>query len=228
MARQGIPMLIVLAALLSGCITTKPTSDTATVPVGTILAYAGEVDPIVGLPGHWRLCDGAVLRRTEYPLLCERIGTAWGDGDDNDVNTFRIPDLRGMFLRGVDHDANRDKSKDDQGRPAIRPGGNTGNRVGSSQNAATALPTGKVPFATSNQGPHTHRACTTLDPKGVLQNQFSMAWGAGGWRTWEPRPDGQLNGGIEPAAEHKHVVESGGDAETRPVNAGVNWIIRVE
>ncbi|HNQ87902.1 MAG TPA: tail fiber protein [Verrucomicrobiota bacterium] len=99
-------------------------------PVGTILAFGGEATPA---PPGWLLCDGQCLKSGDYPALFSAIGKAWGDGsDDPDPATdFNLPDLRGYFLRGRDLGSGKDP--DAAARTAIRPGGNTQDRVGSVQ-----------------------------------------------------------------------------------------------
>ncbi len=96
------------------------------VPAGSILPFAGEVD--TNLPDGYLVCDGSLKNISDFPELFAAIGTAWGgDGATN----FRVPDLRGYFLRGVAGDANVDPNKNS--RFALN-GGNTGNLVGSYQN----------------------------------------------------------------------------------------------
>ncbi|WP_156851757.1 phage tail protein [Bartonella refiksaydamii] len=70
-------------------------------PSGLIGPFAME-----RLPDGWLLCDGKAYSRSVYSILFETIGTVWGEGDG--VTTFNIPDLRGMFLRGVDYERNID------------------------------------------------------------------------------------------------------------------------
>jgi hypothetical protein len=97
--------------------------------IGSIVAYAGPRTPKGYLP-----CDGKTYDRTNalYKPLFDAIGTSWG-GDG--VNLFRVPDLRGLFLRGVDAGAGRDPEAKD--RQALFPGdknpGNKGDAVGSHQ-----------------------------------------------------------------------------------------------
>jgi hypothetical protein len=63
------------------------------VPVGTIIAFAGTICPKGYLP-----CDGRQLDKTKYLDLFAAIGTIYGgDGSTN----FKVPDFRGMFLRGA-------------------------------------------------------------------------------------------------------------------------------
>lgn len=103
------------------------------VPVGSILAYAGDPD---GLEDQgWLVCDGTALPRQFYTELWEQIGAAFGTPDDD---RFNLPDLRGVFLRGVSEGTARDPGA--ATRRVLQPGGNDGARVGSWQTYATALP----------------------------------------------------------------------------------------
>jgi len=96
----------------------------SSVPPGSIMAYMG-----TNAPTGWLLCDGSAVSRTLYSRLFGAIGIANGSGDG--MNTFNLPDLRGMFLRGVDGNAGIDVERDI--RTAAKPGGNAGNAVGSLQ-----------------------------------------------------------------------------------------------
>jgi hypothetical protein len=72
------------------------------IPVGAVMHYAAAVTPI-----GWLKCNGALVSKLAYPQLFDKIGYTYG-GAGND---FRLPDLRGEFLRGWDDgrgvDANR-------------------------------------------------------------------------------------------------------------------------
>lgn len=105
-------------------------------PAGMIIPFAG---PAANIPAGWMLCDGSAVSRDTYANLYNAIGVAWGIGDGS--TTFNLPDLRGMFLRGVagtdtvgDPDANT--------RLANANGGNSGNLVGSFQGDAIRNITG--------------------------------------------------------------------------------------
>jgi microcystin-dependent protein len=67
----------------------------AAMPSGAVLAFAGATPP----PG-FLLCDGAEVSRETYKALFDVIGTAYGEGDGS--TTFKLPDLRGEFVRGLD------------------------------------------------------------------------------------------------------------------------------
>ncbi|MGF2880935.1 phage tail protein [Acinetobacter johnsonii] len=66
-------------------------------PPGTVIMLAA-----TNIPTGYRLlkCNGATISRIAYSDLFSVIGTTFGVGDG--VNTFRLPDLRGEFLRGWD------------------------------------------------------------------------------------------------------------------------------
>lgn len=105
-------------------------------PAGVIVPFAGEVENI---PSGWMLCDGSEVSRSGFPQLYNAIGVCWGIGDGS--TTFNLPDLRGMFLRGVSGDSGNDV--DAEGRIVLNDnGGNTGNHVGSYQSDAIRNITG--------------------------------------------------------------------------------------
>lgn len=94
------------------------------VPAGTVIAFAGATPP-----SGWLLCDGSAISRSTYLALFTAISTAHGSGDGS--TTFKLPDYRGRFLRGVDGTAGNDPDK--ASRTAAATGGNTGDDVGSVQ-----------------------------------------------------------------------------------------------
>ncbi|HEY0142236.1 MAG TPA: phage tail protein [Thermoanaerobaculia bacterium] len=49
----------------------------------------------------WAECAGQSLKKTDFPTLAKLLNNAWGSADA--ANTFYLPDLRGMFLRGWQH-----------------------------------------------------------------------------------------------------------------------------
>ena len=108
-------------------------------------SFAGMIAPFAGpankIPAGWMLCDGREVSRSEYVNLYNAIGVAWGEG--NGSSTFNLPDLRGMFLRGVSIDSGNDPDADSR-IMLNNNGGNTGNNVGSYQADAIRNITGKV------------------------------------------------------------------------------------
>lgn len=72
--------------------------------VGSVAYFATEFPP-----AGWLEANGAVVSRTQYAALFARIGTRFGAGDGQ--NTFRLPELRGEFLRGWDHGRGADPGR---------------------------------------------------------------------------------------------------------------------
>lgn len=66
-------------------------------PVGIPFPWASNVND----PPNSIECDGSLLLRASYPALFNVIGEEWGAGDG--TTTFRAPDLRGVFIRGLDN-----------------------------------------------------------------------------------------------------------------------------
>lgn len=66
------------------------------VPVGTVIAVAMNSVP----PGRWLACNGATVSRTTYNELFAQINTIYNTGGEAGGD-FRLPDLRGYFVRGA-------------------------------------------------------------------------------------------------------------------------------
>jgi phage-related tail fiber protein len=69
-------------------------------PVAAIAPGMVAYFPYTGAPSGWIKANGAVVSRGLYAGLFAALGTYYGAGDG--VSTFGIPDLRGVFLRGLD------------------------------------------------------------------------------------------------------------------------------
>ncbi|MDR2192413.1 MAG: phage tail protein [Endomicrobium sp.] len=63
------------------------------VPVGTVIAFAGN-----GAPSGYLPCDGKEVNQSEYPDLFAVIGSLYGSAGGG---KFRLPNFQGMFLRGA-------------------------------------------------------------------------------------------------------------------------------
>jgi microcystin-dependent protein len=174
------------------------------VPIGTVLAFAG-----AQAPEGWLACDGAEVGREDYPELFRVVGVAHGQGDG--ASTFHMPDYRGRFLRGVDDGAGRDPEA--ALREPANDGGARGDRVGSVQSWATGSP--EVPFSTTEAGAHAHE---------LTRYGTHMAAGGTSFPTTE-LDNPQAPGATGTAGAHTHTI-TGGDAETRPENAAVLYIVR--
>lgn len=172
----------------------------AATPIGTIVAFSGMAPP----PG-WRLCDGSSLSKKQYQSLFDVIGYTYGGSPGSD--SFTLPDLRGRFLRGLNDGAagvTRDPKQERQ--------------LGSVEDWATATP--HAGWTVSHAGSHHHS-------DGVGQTSPSCE------DTVHEKPDrtcGELNirhgRPLNDDGDHTHAV-TGGDAETRPTNLAVRFIIHV-
>ncbi|MBX4336509.1 phage tail protein [Bartonella raoultii] len=83
----------------------RESTDISLYPSGFIGTFA-----MRNIPDGWLICDGKAYSRITYRSLFEAIGTAWGAGDG--FSTFHVPDLRGVFLRGLDSGRNIDAQRD--------------------------------------------------------------------------------------------------------------------
>lgn len=79
------------------------------IPAGSIMPFAGSS---VRIPEGWLLCDGKAYHAAivngvpdeKFRALFEAIGYKWGQPYPvADQEEFLVPDLRGVFLRGVNH-----------------------------------------------------------------------------------------------------------------------------
>jgi hypothetical protein len=169
--------------------------------VGEVVAYAGS-----NIPDNFLDCAGQAVSRILYSDLFNVMGVTHGSGDGS--TTFNVPDYRGRFLRGFDNLASNDPNH--ASRTAMNTGGNTGNLIGSIQTQATA----KNGLILSDPS-HNHSLSynqgggTYIGTYGNTLTPFNT----GG----TPNTVGYNTTGITLGA---------GDAETRPVNASVRYIIR--
>ena len=67
----------------------------AVLPPGVVAHFAMNT-----APSGWLKANGALVSRTTYAALFAVIGTTFGAGDGS--TTFKVPDLRGEFLRCLD------------------------------------------------------------------------------------------------------------------------------
>lgn len=99
-------------------------------PVGTIISYAGQQSTLntPALNG-WLLCDGSAVATTQYGKLYQAIGSAYGSSD----GYFNLPDLRGVFLRGIDTTGVVDPDYQQRSSPVANENTTVGAVVGSRQ-----------------------------------------------------------------------------------------------
>ena len=114
-----------------------------------------------------------------------------------------IPDLRGAFVRGAGLNGN--------GR-----WGDAGRQVVTGQEDSTKRPGTALTGTTSSDGTHHHAGSFKIDT-----NEWQRGNPGGGYV-------GYRDGNVDDAGAHTHTVtiNGGGDAETRPVNVALNYIIK--
>ena len=169
------------------------------VPTGSIMPFAGSV-----APRGWVLCNGA-----PPPSSAVTLKAMIGDN---------APDLRAMFLRGTGTNATTGYTT------------RVGPNLGAIQ--ADVLKSHlheKGTIATSSAGDHTH---TT-----TFYNDDYDGRGGRADREWGLAIDSDINGGYKPIVTtssngaHTHTISGStaltGGRETRPVNYGVNYIIKL-
>ena len=195
-------------------------------PPGTIVAFGG-----TSIPSGWLLCDGRQLTNAMYPKLLAAIGINWGNGTmdsngnlENPANPdtgFNLPDLRGMFLRGMNGSLTNAAwtDPDRNSRTNRYAGGNTSNQVGSCQVDGMQTHTHQWGYC---QEPHLYSWNSAGTPLMVLENWSHGQMGSGSLGDDQIDVENIANGfWTEPAAP---AVYAG--TETRPNNAYVNYIIK--
>jgi microcystin-dependent protein/cytoskeletal protein CcmA (bactofilin family) len=151
-------------------------------------------------PSGYVVCDGRPLVTTQQPDLFAAIGYTWGGTGAN----FNIPDLRGMFIRGSGTNGTVNASG---GGKAVGP------TVGTTQGDLFG----------------SHRHTLTLNTCDYVAN-FKDVRGV-----LAPNTDQQQTGQKSSAGNVTPIPQNGGEAvsltgstvETRPVNAGVLYIIKL-
>lgn len=171
-------------------------------PPGTIVAFGGNT-----VPAGWLLCDGSAVASKNYPRLFAAIGPAWGNGTyhqgvvespANPGTDFNIPDLRGVFLRGVNGLRTNPFTMDpDWGARTTWTSGSTGNAVGSVQTNQ---------FQSHNHANSDWKYLVRISGANTIVSADNSPTEA----------DVKVMGLISPA----------GGNETRPVNAYVNYLIK--
>lgn len=177
------------------------------VPIGTVLAYAGS---LAALPSGWLLCDGSSVRISDYPNYDAACGSIYG----RNGSLVNLPDLRGLFLRGVNGTRTGSFADPDLSARTAPPGGTlASDLLGSYQTDAFqghwhhSGPAGEAGAATPS-------ANDNSDGPQWIQNQYTTAY---------------LHVGAEDAiADASNHGTPRVSSETRPENAYIYWIIKVK
>lgn len=242
-------------ALLATIADAKASQATQTVspvmPAGVILPYGGNT-----APAGWLVCDGAEYSQTTYADLFAALGSTYNT-QLNPVTgsnwaapsggNFRVPDMRGMFLRGEGTPSGLD---------AVSVGGSQVDKTKKNGLAATSSPT--LTFNNQNLN-HSHTADhdhSNASGSGSFSGDSSTKGGNNGvartlaigddtdYGTYIPSgtvsvsvdlpnisvtTSASLTSTYQPSVSSNTVATTvgAGDNETRPINRGVKYIIKV-
>jgi len=176
------------------------TVGTTSTPPGSLIAFAG-----TSAPTGWLACQGQAVSQTTYAALFAAIGTTWnttGEGAGN----FRLPDLRGMFLRGTGTNATGSSS------------GAVGPSVGT--------------YAVDTYLNHNHAITDPGHTHSVSANSIAFGTGASGtvnrFESFGSQGSpGNVGGNTYTATTGISVnTSTTGSTETKPKNYGVLYIIK--
>lgn len=183
------------------------------VVIGTVIMY-----PDDSVPDGYLKCNGALLNESTYPELFSVIGRTYGGSAGN--GTFRLPDLRGEFVRGWD-----------DGR-----GVDSGRTLGSFQSESFKSHSHSASSSTSgihshlgsanSSGSHSHSFPRGTDD-GVNQG-VQTGTAVGGSITSSSNGGHSHSLSINSSGSHSHTitVDASGGSETRPRNVALMFCIK--
>ena len=144
------------------------------------------------------------MRTGTYANLFTAISTNFGTANGT---SFNVPDLRGLFLRGVDGSAGRDVEKTARTPMAI--GGAASNAIGSVQGDDNKAHTHSMNY--QYHSPAVYPSGLAADSVFDFRSATTVAGGIN-----------RLSSVQAPSS----AIQSSGGAESRPKNAYVNYIIK--
>ena len=183
----------------------------AGVPSGSVFCMA-----VATVPSGYLECNGATVSRTTYAALFAVIGTQYGSTNSSN---FKVPDLRGEFVRGFDN-----------GR-----GADSGRSIASSQGASNASHNHSFSdsgtTSTKTLTGTVQRISETFNNSGSATGVFSKSTGSSANFT-PGSPDVNDTGSFSINATHNHTFSVSGDtgsqgSEARPRNVAMMYIIKV-
>lgn len=216
------------------------------IPSGSIINYAGSSDP-----SGWFICDGRAVSKDEYGDLWKAIGTSFGEDDSS---SFKIPDLRNYFVRGLNGDRNIGDVQSDEFKSHSHLIDNVNARTDDS---------GAHTHSMDTSGYHNHGFENVINYEGegsakemadAINNESGTGFRAGTRRITDGTIQGvegdhdnthvvyiedYTNGtgthshNIEDSEQHNHAftinnasTNDFGSSETRPINIALNFIIK--
>lgn len=187
--------------------------------VGSVWWFALPVNGFPVAPAGFLVANGAAVSRTVYARLFGKFGTMYGEGDGS--TTFNLPDLRGVFVRGLDAGRGLDPGREQGGFQA-------------DSNLAHVhdftVPAHTHTGTTSEAGSHTHR----VKDGGGGQQTNSVTLGGGNFSGQDYPTSWVSNENlVEPAGKHTHTFTTSaseaasgqtslsGGSESRPKNVAL-------
>ena len=190
------------------------------VPTGAIFALpdtqgTGTGFQSNGIPTGYLECNGQLLSRSTYSALFNVIGTKYGSTDGNN---FRVPDLRGEFIRGVNTSSS---------------GADANRAIGSSQGGQNASHNHSISLSgtTSNKSltGSVRRIGEGFRGYGTVSGVFTKTFDANNPVTGSA--SNSPTGGFSMDASHDHTFSASGTSgsqgsEARPRNIAMMYIIK--
>ena len=190
-----------------------------TVPLGTILPYAGNAGSV---PSGWLLCDGTSYDVNEYPALFNLINTTYGA----EPGRFRVPNLQGRVPVG--YNVNQVEF-DNLGEF----GGERTHTLDLSE-----IPSHNHNGTTDPDGEHGHDVVTNLNPSLDPPVHVSVKMGDGSGNSFDEIDSGGgdpggLNVETDIEGDHTHSFTTSSVGEGMPHNnlqpyLTINYIIKAE
>ena len=198
------------------------------VPAGSVFCFAAQSPPTGYLE-----CNGQIVARSgTYANLFAAIGTAFNTGGESS-SQFRLPDLRGEFVRGYDH-----------GR-GVDSGRNVAHNIQSAQfgqhnHSFSATASGSGTTSTKSLTGTAFQISETFSAAPNPTGVFSKGANQNGQLT-PGAPDTSSTGTLQIDASHNHTITisninvsgntgnqggTGNSSETRPRNIALMYIIK--
>lgn len=195
-------------------------------PAGMVIPYAG-----AAIPPGWLECNGAEVDISAHPVLAAALGSTWNTAKNPltganyaapAAGKFRLPDMRGAFLRGSSGGVNNAQGVA-TGLAEFQAHKTAKNGLGNGASSISGS-------ATSGGVDHSHTQNTNTGFNGAGQPYVYPNVGPYFW-------SGYGNSGIPTqgasAFNHPHGLSATaaaqtitGDSETRPDSVGVRYLIK--
>jgi hypothetical protein len=208
-----------------------PAGSGSAFPIGSVIAYLGNSGNVAGMETNgWFKCDGRLIDNLSALSADEKTALKNVLG-----NSSNLPDLRSMFLRGLDEGRGFDEDATNTNVFTGRTGGESTTGVRSSQ--AESMRKHTHGGTTNDGGNHNHGGSTGNSSREfAYRTRGDMASGA---NSDVARPDMEQHSHTIPwSGDHSHTFTTGDPGnsvggvtsfagnENRPDNVAVYWLIR--